>query len=207
MTPSIEETAGPIEEWGRVPGGVIYSLNPIDQGRLLAVGFHHLLQRLVAADVPVILLAFPRFVHEPAYIFEKLRSVLPPELDQATAIAAHGRVAERAKVRVGAELRANAPHSAQVVRYEDAETLDAVAMRRELTRMRGELAVARSSVVRLETEVKAHHDLQDRVIAAESARDSAYANTAQALRAGAEAADAIRPNSLDLICGLTSSTG
>ena len=36
------------------PGGVIFSLNPIDQARLLAVGFPKLIHALVQAEVPFI---------------------------------------------------------------------------------------------------------------------------------------------------------
>src|ERR1700742_2253815 len=35
------------EHYGQTPGGVVYSLNPLDQARVLALGFHHLIERLV----------------------------------------------------------------------------------------------------------------------------------------------------------------
>ena len=138
-----------VEEWGCVAGGVVYSLNPIDQGRLLAVGFHHLLQRLVAADVPVILLAFPRLVSDPDYLLDRLRPVLPPDIDQAEAIAAHRRVADASKVRIGEELRTALPNGpVPFMRYRSGDTLDAIAMKREIRRLQSQLADARDAVAR-----------------------------------------------------------
>src|SRR5580700_9301679 len=45
------------EMWGKTAGGVTFSLNPLDQGRLLAVGFHRLVERLIKADIPIVFLA------------------------------------------------------------------------------------------------------------------------------------------------------
>eukprot|EP01035_Chromulina_nebulosa_P004992 gene4992-6776_t len=58
---------------GGAPGGVLYSLDAVDQARLLAVGFHVLVQRLVRAEVPIIFLDFPRLVQDGAYLFARLR--------------------------------------------------------------------------------------------------------------------------------------
>ena len=38
------------ENWALTPGGTIFSLNPLDQARILAIGFHRLVQRLVDAE-------------------------------------------------------------------------------------------------------------------------------------------------------------
>lgn len=67
------------------PGGVIYSLDVVDQARLLAVGFHHLIQRFVAADLPIVFLAFPRTVTDPEYLYSKLRRYMPPETTESDA--------------------------------------------------------------------------------------------------------------------------
>lgn len=149
------------EEWGYVPGGNIYSLNPIDQGRLLAVGFHHLVQRLIAADIPIIFLAFPRITEDADYLFERLRPILPPTVDRAMAGSAHHRLAEPAKVRIGNEINAESWHpktsSAKIVRYEAAQSLDAIAIRRELRRLRKQLADA--NCVSAKAQEKAQLDL------------------------------------------------
>ena len=96
------------EVWGSTPGGLTYSLNPLDQGRLLAVGFHQLLERLIRADIPIVLLAFPRLVEDPHYLFRKLQPLLPATVSEDIAADAHRRIADLTKVRVRDELGAMA---------------------------------------------------------------------------------------------------
>lgn len=145
------------EEWGQVPGGIIYSLNPIDQGRLLAVGFHHLVQRLVAADIPVVFLAFPRLVEDAAYLVDKLRPLLPPGIGEDAACAAHARVADRSKVRVGNELQGTGrPPRPQHVRgpgYASPAELEAAALKRELARLRHRLSTVEQEMTHLTEQV------------------------------------------------------
>ncbi len=114
---------------GVTPGGVVYSLHPLDQARVLALGFHHLLERLVAAEVKVVMVSFPRLIEDAAYLYRTLAPLLPPELDEAAAAAAHARIADPAKVRVGA-----GGHDATL------ERLDRVALNREIGRLRREMA-------------------------------------------------------------------
>jgi hypothetical protein len=140
------------EQWAHVPGGIIYSLNPIDQGRLLAVGFHHLVQRLVAADIPIVFIAFPRLIEDGRYLFNKLRPLLPPTANETSACAAHERLADTAKVRVGPELtvteRVAQPHTANVMSYPSHAALDAIALRRELRRLRRQISEMHNQVAR-----------------------------------------------------------
>jgi hypothetical protein len=89
------------DHYGRTPGGTVYSTSPADQARLLAVGFHHLLERLVAADVPLVMLSFPRLVEDGDYLFRKLAPVLPATVTGEDARRAHAAVADSSKVRVG----------------------------------------------------------------------------------------------------------
>ncbi len=77
------------EQWGTTPGGVVYSLDPVDPARLLAVSFHRLVQRLVRADIPIVLLDFPRLALDAEYLFGKLRRFVPATAAQA--IEAHAR--------------------------------------------------------------------------------------------------------------------
>jgi hypothetical protein len=143
------------EEWAQVPGGTIYSLNPIDQGRLLAVGFHHLVQRLIAADIPIIFLAFPRLAEDGEYLFDKLRPVLPQTVGRQEACDAHRRVADLAKVRVGNELgtaKPAAPVASRIMQHGSHDQLDTLAIRREIGRLRRQLADAQSAVARSEEE-------------------------------------------------------
>jgi hypothetical protein len=190
-----EDTGTAAETWGSAAGGVIFSLNPIDQGRLLAVGFHHLVQRLVSANVPVYLLDFPRMIDDPAYLIERLRPMLPPDLDDQVAIAAHRRTAQSDNVRVGRELTgAAAAPGAPAVRYESPDTLDAIAMRRELQRLRKDYAAAREAAMRFGQQLREdqarNQALQAQLDATERARQEAAAALEQVRQDGAAAAEA-----------------
>jgi hypothetical protein len=92
------------ETWAATPGGIVYSLNPIDQARLLALGFHELLHALVKRNIPVVLLDFPRFIEDPDYLYEALRPTLGHRIDRTSSLRAHVRTAVPSKVRIGKEL-------------------------------------------------------------------------------------------------------
>jgi hypothetical protein len=111
------------------PGGALFSTDPVDQARLLAVAFHRLVERLTAAEVPLIFLAFPRMVEDAEYLFRRMAPVLPG-IDFLLASAAHAKIAEPAMVRIG--------------RADDHgfEKADNAALRRELSRVRAALAAA-----------------------------------------------------------------
>jgi hypothetical protein len=132
------------DNWGNTPGGIVYSLNAVDQGRIIAAGFHHLVQRLVAADIPIVFLAFPKLVEDGDYLFEKLRNHLPKGVTRAGALQAHANVADARKVRVGKELSSDIAQTSETQSGDnepavpDDATLDHIAIRRELTRLRAE---------------------------------------------------------------------
>jgi hypothetical protein len=121
------------ETWGMIPGGILYSLNPLDQARLLAVGFHKVLQRLVEADIPTVLLSFPRLVQDGDYLFDKLTQLLPGVTrDQAKTV--HAQLSDPNKVRVEKEL--DSDNGLNVAQYPSQEDLDMAALRREVIRLR-----------------------------------------------------------------------
>jgi hypothetical protein len=128
------------EQWGTTPGGVVYSLDPVDQARLLAVSFHRLLHRLVQADIPVVLLDFPRLALDADYLFAKLRRFVPATIAEAR--AAHAQLADPDKIRVGRELSALQAAAAPDPACQVQDQLDAAALRREVRRLTGELAGA-----------------------------------------------------------------
>ena len=150
------------EMWGKTAGGVTFSLNPLDQGRLLAVGFHRLVERLIKADIPIVFLAFPRLVEDREYLFQKLRSVLPATIDEQAARDAHQRASDPAKVRIGAELAAGVESTGRaigpVVQYTSHQQLDAIAIRRELARVREAAQVAAEASDRALQDVRAQAD-------------------------------------------------
>ncbi len=126
------------EVWAETPGGVVYSLNPVDQARLLAVGFYTLVERLVRAEIPLVLLAFPRIVTDADYLFDRLRAVLPPGIGREAARRAHAAVADPAQVH--SDTGARMAPTVQPPPQRDHAALDAVALRRELAAARRTLA-------------------------------------------------------------------
>ena len=148
------------ENWGDTAGGAVFSLDPVDQSRLLAVGFHRLVNRLVQAEVPLIFVAFPRLVQDTEYLIGKLRPIIPASITLEQARQSHRRVADAALVRVGRELRRNGDRHLlpgdSGTAMPTLEELDNIALRREVARLRDRLAVteaerlalARSQLVR-----------------------------------------------------------
>ncbi len=139
------------EQWGTTPGGVVYSLDPVDQARLLAVSFHRLVQRLVQADIPIVLLDFPRLALDADYLFYKLRRFVPATIAQAR--EAHAAIADPEKIRVGRELAAAQDAGVPDPGCEARDRLDAVALRREVRRLAGELDEAARTATALRAAV------------------------------------------------------
>ena len=141
--PWMAELDEPFSVWGTTAGGCLLQLEPIDQARLLATGFHQLIERLVQFDVPITFLAFPRLAEDPDYLFEKLAPFLPGiGLEQARGL--HASVADNAMIRVGDEL-GGPSHPAGPVSLThdpDPKLLQNAALRRELTLCRSRLAAA-----------------------------------------------------------------
>ncbi|ADU37441.1 hypothetical protein [Variovorax paradoxus] len=128
------------ETWASTQGGIVYSLNPIDQARLLALGFHELLHALVKRNIPVVLLDFPRFIEDPDYLYEALRPTLGCKLDRKAALRAHVHTAVPSKVRIGKELAVDgaAEHGADAgprptgIAFPSHAILDRTALKRAL---------------------------------------------------------------------------
>jgi hypothetical protein len=57
---------------GATPGGVVYSLDVVDQARVLAVGLHQMLHWALANELPLFLLEFPRLVEDSDYTIGRL---------------------------------------------------------------------------------------------------------------------------------------
>jgi len=130
------------EHWGATPGGIVFSLNPIDQARLLAVGFHRLLERLVQADIPIVLVAFPRLATDPDYLHRKLAPLLPADIPVAQARAVHAATFKLENVRVERELNSEdeLPPVMDRMQGPSMQVLDNAALKRELSRLRDQLS-------------------------------------------------------------------
>jgi hypothetical protein len=121
------------DHFATMPGGIVYSMEPLDQERILATGFARLVEVLIHHEVPVLLLDFPRFVTDRQYLFERLRPLLPADI---TADAFHqrvGPVVDPSKVRVEGELkRSTEKHACPAEPRPSLDELDRVALRRAL---------------------------------------------------------------------------
>jgi len=81
------------------PGGIVASLDPVDQGRLLAVQFHRLIHWATINNVPLFLIDFPRLVTDRGYLIDSLWPWLSLHTDRETAESAFVAVAEPDRIR------------------------------------------------------------------------------------------------------------
>lgn len=139
--------------WAMTPGGVVYSLNPIDQARLLALGFHELMHALVKRNIPVVFLDFPRFVEDHDYLYESLGSIVRHKIDRPTASEVHSRLAAPDKVRIGREIADGAEERPtlidsrpQGIAFPPLAALDRIALMRELGKRGTALDAARQDL-------------------------------------------------------------
>lgn len=97
-----------------VPGGIIFSLHPIDQERLLAVGFYRLIHWAVSNGISLFLLDFPRAVEDGPYLIETLWPWLGLHCSREQADAAFEVTADPDAIRVrstSSQLLPNNPDS------------------------------------------------------------------------------------------------
>jgi hypothetical protein len=134
------------ETYGHTAGGLVYSLNPLDQARLLAVQFHQLVLKVAEAGIPLVFPVFPRIASDWDYLHKCLQPILPPEITEDVARATHGRVADAAKVRVTGEIGKEGPSNViyrpevkSGPRYPSLTEIDNIALRREIGRLRQEM--------------------------------------------------------------------
>jgi hypothetical protein len=85
---------------GATPGGVLFSLDAMDQARLLAVGFYELLFWAVTSGIPLFLLEFPRLIEDDTYLVRTLWPWLSTLCDEDRAYVAFQRIADLGRVRV-----------------------------------------------------------------------------------------------------------
>ena len=131
---------------GHSAGGLVYSLNPLDQARLLAVQFHRLVLKVAEAGIPLVFPVFPRIATDWRYLYQCLKPILPTDITERLARAAHARVADAAKVRVTSEIVKDSGGNVRLNRssppepqYPSLTEVDNIALRREIGRLRLEL--------------------------------------------------------------------
>ena len=164
------EFASQVEEtwrdWGTVPGGVTYSLEPLDQARILAHSLHRIIEPLVDAEIPIHFLKFPKFTQDIEYLHRRLLPVLPAEISFAAFSSRVAPVVDVRKVRTTGELsaaqqRPDAPipvgEGRQIhdtVELPSFETMDHIALKRELRSVAGAL----QSMTAEHNELAARHE-------------------------------------------------
>lgn len=122
---------GPFGGWptsdvhGVVPGGAVYSLDPVDEARILAVGFHRLIHWATVRQLPLYLVEFPRAVNDRDYLLNTLWPWLGRHCDRDTAIAAFAAVADPELLRIDPPGRAGPITTSGI---HDPSTLDRDAM-------------------------------------------------------------------------------
>lgn len=67
-------------------GGLYGTSSPEAQEAALAINFYQLLDTLARHDIPVVIISFPRFLLEPEYFYEKLKSVFVEHEISLTAV-------------------------------------------------------------------------------------------------------------------------
>lgn len=68
----VTETSVAVQFDGDIPGGLWHTNDPAEQENILAQQLYQLMHTLAKHDVPTTLLYFPRFIHEPRYLYKKL---------------------------------------------------------------------------------------------------------------------------------------
>jgi hypothetical protein len=85
---------------GGAAGGVVYSLDPVDQARILAVGFHQVIHWATANAVPLFLLDFPRIILDGDYLIDTLWPWLGSHCEKAVAHGAFDAIADPSALRI-----------------------------------------------------------------------------------------------------------
>jgi hypothetical protein len=74
-----------------IPGGLWHTDKPEEQEAILEQRFYQLIYTLVKYDIETTFLYFPRFIHDPEYLYKKIRFILK-DIDYETFLKAFGKV-------------------------------------------------------------------------------------------------------------------
>ncbi len=145
------------DTWGGTAGGVTYSLEPLDQARILAVALHRQIEVAVRYEIPMTFLDFPRVVTDGAYAYRVLAPLLGEKMSEMAFVQTFAEVADRSKVRIsttGVE-----KENEQEVNVSTGDTalvdVDAIAMRMALASARKEMQSTQERIVQQELESQA----------------------------------------------------
>lgn len=130
----------PWKDAGSVAGGAVYSLEPLDQERILAHAFHKLIESLVRKEIPIKFLSFPRFVEDHDYLYRALGSIVREKMSANDFFKCVGTVLDPALVRVhDPSLQDSSKPPREPNLKNDFSLLDRTALTREVQKLRSEL--------------------------------------------------------------------
>jgi hypothetical protein len=128
-------------DWATTVGGVTYSLEPLDQARILAHSLHRIIESLLDQEIPIHFLKFPRFAEDIEYLYHRLMPVFPNKPSLAEFSERVAPIVDISKIRTVRELsmaqpqntsareRPISPDAAELPSF---ETLDQIALKRQL---------------------------------------------------------------------------
>jgi hypothetical protein len=87
--------------WGTVPGGAVVRTDASAISNTLSFGLWDLLETASKADVPIIILHFPRFATDFDYLWRNLSDIVGQRLTKAQARALWDQVVDTEKIRIG----------------------------------------------------------------------------------------------------------
>lgn len=128
-------------DWATTAGGVTYSLEPLDQARILAHSLHRIIESLLDQEIPIHFLKFPRFAEDIEYLYRRLMPIFPNKLSLAEFSERVASIVEISKIRTVRELSVTQPQniparerpiSPDAAELPSFETLDQIALKREL---------------------------------------------------------------------------
>ena len=128
-------------DWATTAGGVTYSLEPLDQARILAHSLHQIIKSLLDQEIPIHFLKFPRFAEDIEYLYRRLMPIFPNKLSLAEFSERVASIVEISKIRTVRELSVTQPQniparerpiSPDAAELPSFETLDQIALKREL---------------------------------------------------------------------------
>ena len=135
--------------------GRTYSLEPLDQARILAYSFHRMIEMLLEHDLPMHFIKFPRFVRDIEYLHRCLAPVLPHAMPFSEFSIRMASVIDEGKVRVTGELTEASSHTAKppggTAPLHDAAELPSFSALNEFA-LKRELRSARSALDALQAE-------------------------------------------------------
>jgi hypothetical protein len=144
-------------DWSAVPGGATYSLEPLDQARMLAHALYRTVEALAEHGVPIAFLSFPRFSRDLEYAYRCLLPILESRLSLAEFSERVSPLIDGGPNRPGRAVPAGRPELAVQVKQQPKsqtatglpafEELDRIALKRELSRLQRQATAERDSLV------------------------------------------------------------